>query len=216
MKHLVTIAAALGMAAMPGTGAAQTVKAISGAAVAKVTPDRIAAAARRAQRPTALAKATLAATAQKVLGLTSQPSIGEPVVLNASQMYVNGTTLWFEQVTYSAIDATPVVALGQEGAKSRINIMYSASSKPLMVDCDFQLSAANGLPFNASFMVYQVGASSAPVYSGSGQIGADGHLVLAVPGSQTSPKLQLQISMPSFPGWSDFMMLNACRVYQLG
>lgn len=218
MKHIVTIAAALALAAVPGTGAAQTVKPISGAAVVKVTPDRIAAAARRAQRPTPLAKVALAVTAQKVLGLSAQPAVGEAVVLDASQMLVGTTMIWFEQVTYGSYGASPVVALGQDGAKSRINISYSAGAKPSLVDCDFQLAVTPNSSMNSSFMVYRNDGSATPIYSGTSQIGMDGHLVLAVPAvaGAAGAKLLLQINMPTFAGSTDFAVINACRLYQLG
>ena len=219
MSRIIATIAAAALLAAPTFATAQTVKAVTGMPVPKLSGARIASTVRRMPKPAALPIPVLAGAAQKTLGLPAQPSIGGAVVLDAAHLQAGGAAIWFENVVYASDGASaPMVAMGLEGAKSRIAMTFAASGKAAMVDCDFQLAAAGDPPLTSSFTLMKAGDGVATaLFAGTAQVG-QGHIVVAVPPAPVPAGtiLHLQINAPGLSQQSDFMVFNACRLYQLG
>jgi len=218
MNFPVRLALAATLACAASGSIAQTVRATSGPAVVKLDAAAINAAARRASRTTVLPKPAIAIAAQRAMNLPSAPAVNDVAVFDVAHLQIGQANMWTDHVTYASGGTAPILLLGNDGAKSKINITYPASGKPNMIDCEITRSFGEGVPLSATYLAYKsASGASTPLFTGSTPI-AMGHITVAVPPAPVAAgtPVVVQITVPGGPSPTDFIMLQACRLYQIG
>lgn len=215
------IAASL-IAVTASAGQSQTVRATTGPTIQRIVPATIAAAANQARKPAALPKPAIAVAAQKAMSLPTQPTVADPQVLDAAHLVAGETSMWLENVIYGSNGtpgSSPFVALGATGAPPRLNINYRSIGKATMVDCSFLEAFSETPSLMVSYTARKtVGSSGTPLFTGSSSL-SNGHAVIALPPAPVPNGTLISVQIDyakALPTPTDYMILDSCKVYQVG